>query len=159
MELQSWPVVVVRMDLANSFGVVGKRELLHIAAAVEDMQAVVRTAVGRLGRAVHMVLVGKIRMMRLEARHMVLVRQRMENCSELLMLGSGCSECLRQGYCRRCFHLEYSVQPIVLYVRQVVSSGRQATQILVFSTVLLPLRPVHGFRSRSVGPPQLDKIG
>lgn len=148
------------MDLANSFGVVGKRELLHIVAAVEGMQAVVRTAVGRLGRAVHMVLVvGKIRMMRLEARHMVLVGQRKENGSELLVLGSGCSECLRQGYCRRCFHLEYSVQPIVLYVRQVVSSGRQATQILVFSTVLLPLRPVHGFRSRSVGPPRLDKIG
>jgi hypothetical protein len=112
---------------ANNFGVVHTLELLHIVAAaedigrrVEDMQ-VVRTAVGRLGPAVHIVLVGKIRTMRLEERHMAPAGQRMENCSELLGLGSGYSEFPHQGCSRRCFQLGYSVQPIVLYVRPVVS--------------------------------------
>lgn len=108
------------MVLENSFGV-DKTELMHIVAAVEDMRVVVRTAVGRLGWAVHMVLVRKIRRMRLEERHMALVGQHMANCSELPVLGSGYSECLPQGCYRRCFHLECSVQPIVLYVRPVVS--------------------------------------
>lgn len=116
------------MVLANNFGVVDKPELLHIVAAaedigrrVEDMQAVVRTAAGTLGWAVHMVLVRKLRMTHLGVRHMAPVGQHMENCSELLVLGSGYSEWPHPGYCRRCFHLEYSVQPIVLYVRPVVS--------------------------------------
>lgn len=109
------------MVLANSFGVVDKQEMSHIVAAVADIEAVVHTAAGSPGWAVHMVPGRKIRRMRLGERHMVPVAQHMENCSELLVLGSGCSERPRQVYYRRCFHLAYSVRPIVLYVRPVVS--------------------------------------